>query len=57
MREPRGAGRAGGLLFLAIGLFVAYLVISALAGLAKILLSIALVAVLAMLAVNVLRRR
>ena len=57
MAEPRGAGRSGGLLFLAVGLFVLYLVITAVAGLAKFLLSLAIVVVLVLLAVNVFRRR
>ena len=57
MAEPRGAGRSGGLLFLAVGLFVLYLVVTAVAGVLKFLLSAALVVVLVVLAVNVVRRR
>ena len=57
MREPRGAGRSGGLLFLAVGLFVLYLVISAVAGVLKFILGVVLVVVLGALALNVLRRR
>lgn len=56
MAEPRGAGRSGGLLFLAVLLFVAYLAVTAVAGLAKFLLGGALLVVIALLAVNVLRR-
>ena len=57
MAEPRGAGRSGGLLFLAVGLFVLYLVITAVAGILKFILSTALLVVLAIFAVNVFRRR
>ncbi len=57
MAEPRGAGRSGGLLFLAVGLFVLYLIVTAVAGIAKFLLSGALTVVLVILAINVLRRR
>ena len=56
MREPRGAGRSGGLLFLAVGLFVLYLIVTAVAGLLKFVLSAAVVVVLVALAINVLRR-
>jgi hypothetical protein len=56
VREPRGAGRSGGLLFLAVGVFVLYLVISAVAGVLKFILGVALVVVLGALAINVLRR-
>ena len=57
MAEPRGAGKSGGLLFLAVGLFVLYLVITAVAGALKFLLSAAVIVVLALLALNVFRRR
>jgi hypothetical protein len=63
MAEPgrrlraQGAGRGGGLLFLAVGLFLAYLVITTVAGVLKFLLGAALVVVLILLAINVLRRR
>ena len=57
MAEPRGAGRSGGLLFLAVGLFVLYLVVVALSGIVKFLIGAALLVVLALLAVNVFRRR
>jgi hypothetical protein len=56
MREPRGAGRSGGLLFLAVGLFVAYLAIEAVTGLLQLLLGAALVVILALFALSVLRR-
>jgi lipopolysaccharide export LptBFGC system permease protein LptF len=32
VREPRGAGRSGGLLFVGVLLFVAYLAVTSLAG-------------------------
>ena len=57
MAEPRGAGRSGGLLFLAVGLFLLYLVVTAVAGVLKFLLSAALLIVLAVFALNVFRRR
>ena len=57
MGEPRGAGRSGGLLFLAVGLFVLYLVINAVAGVVKLLLAAGVVVILVLLAVNVFRRR
>ena len=56
MREPRGAGRAGGLLFLAVGVFVAYLAVSAVDGAARIVLLVGFAVVLSLLALNVLRR-
>ena len=57
MREPRGAGRSGGLLFLAVGLLVLYLVVTAVAGVVKFIISAVLLVVLALFAVNVFRRR
>ncbi len=57
MAEPRGAGRSGGLLFLAVGLFVLYLVVTAVAGVLKFVLGAALVFVLGVFAVSVFRRR
>ena len=56
MAEPRGAGRSGGLLFLAVGLFLLYLIITAVAGVLKFVLGVAVVVVLVALAVNVFRR-
>ena len=55
-RDPRGAGRSGGLLFLLVGVFVAYLAIEALTGRLRFVLVAALVAGLAALALNVVRR-
>ncbi len=55
--EPRHAGRSGGLLFLAVLLFVTYLVVTAVAGLARFLLGGASLIVVVVLALNVLRRR
>lgn len=57
MRGPQGAGRSGGLLFLAILAFVAYLVLQALAGLAKLLAAAVLLVGIVALGVDVLRRR
>lgn len=57
MRETRGAGRGGGLLFLALGLFVAYLAVVAVSGVLRLVLGAALVVVLGALALGVLRRR
>lgn len=56
MREPRGAGRGGGLLFLAVGLFVAYLALEAITGLLRLVLGAALLLVLGLFAANVARR-
>lgn len=55
--EPQGAGRAGGLLFLAIALFVAYLALGALTGFLRLLLGVGLIVTLAALGLNVVRRR
>lgn len=57
MREPRGAGRGGGLLFLALAAFVAYLSVAAVSGVLRLVLGAALIVVLAVLAVGVARRR
>ncbi|MDQ3537271.1 MAG: hypothetical protein M3415_00500 [Actinomycetota bacterium] len=57
MAEPRGAGRSGGLLFLAVGVFVAYLVVRTVAGVFKVALLGVLVVLLVLLARDVLRRR
>ena len=56
MPEPRDAGRSGGLLFLAVMLFVAYLAITALAGAARLVVGTALLVVVILLALNVFRR-
>lgn len=55
--QPQGAGRGGGLLFLAIVLFVAYLAVGALTGFLRFLLGLGLILVLAALALNVVGRR
>ena len=57
MAEPRGAGRGGGLLFLAVGLFVAYLAVTAVDGAARVGLGVVFAVALGLLALNVLRRR
>jgi UDP-N-acetylmuramyl pentapeptide phosphotransferase/UDP-N-acetylglucosamine-1-phosphate transferase len=60
MSEPgrlRGAGRGGGLLFLAVILFVAYLAVEAVSGVIRLLLMGALVLVVVGFAVTVARRR
>jgi hypothetical protein len=57
MAEPRGAGRGGGLLFLAVGAFVAYLAVSAVDGAARIVLVVVFAVALGLLALNVVRRR
>ena len=56
-RPPgQGAGPAGGLLFIAVLLFVAYLAISAVAGILRLIIGLAFVAVVVLLAARVLRR-
>lgn len=57
MSEPRGAGNAGGLLFIAVMLVLAYLVISAVAGFLKWLIGVAFVVVIIAMIVRVLSRR
>jgi hypothetical protein len=57
MAEPRGAGSAGGLLFTAVLLVVAYLVVTTVAGILKWLLGTAILVVAAVLLVRVLMRR
>lgn len=52
-----GGGRAGGVLFLVVILFLAYLVLNALAGLFRLVAFIGLVTALVLLGVNVARRR
>ncbi len=52
-----GAGRGGGLLFLAVLLFVAYLAYEAIVGALRFVVSAALLALVVALAVRVLRRR
>ena len=53
----RGAGAGGGLLFLALLLFVGYLVLEAVVGVLRFLMGTAFLAVLVLLAFRVLRRR
>ena len=58
MAEPRGAGRAGGLLFLAIAIFVGFLIIKAALGLLiKLVLTLLVIGAIVGLLANVLRRR
>ena len=57
MSEPRGAGTAGGLLFLAVVLVLGYLLVSAVAGVLKWLIGAALVVVVIAMGVRVLSRR
>lgn len=57
MDEPRGAGRGGGLLFLAVVAFVAYVAITAASGSARVVLGAVVVIVMGLLALNVFRRR
>ncbi|HVL98133.1 MAG TPA: hypothetical protein VM324_02430 [Egibacteraceae bacterium] len=52
-----GAGRGGGLLFIAVLTFVAYLAVTALDGLPRVAAVVLLAAAIAGLTVNVLRRR
>ena len=57
-RAPRrGAGRGGGVLFLALAAFVAYLLVVETSGTARLILALLLVLGLAVLALSVLRRR
>ena len=53
----RGAGRGGGVLFLTLLAFVAYLVVVEASGALRVALALALTGVLAVLALSVLRRR
>ena len=57
MREPRGAGSSGGLLFIAVVLVVGYLAITAIAGVLRLVIGVALVLVVIGLVVRVLQRR
>ena len=57
MSEPRGAGSAGGLLFIAVVLIIGYLLISAVAGLLKWLIGVAIVVVIVAMIARVLSRR
>lgn len=55
--EPRGAGSAGGLLFLAVVLFLGYLLITTIAGILQWLLGAAFIVVVVVLGISVLSRR
>jgi len=57
MNSPRGAGRSGGLLFLAVLAFVVYLVLAALSGIMKLVATVLLLAAIVVFGANVLRRR
>lgn len=57
MSTPRGAGRSGGLLFLAVLAFVAYLVLAALSGIMKLVATLLLLGAIVVFGANVLRRR
>jgi hypothetical protein len=54
---PRGAGRGGGLLFLAVLLFVAYLAVDAVSGVIRLLIMGALLVVVVLFGLSVARRR
>lgn len=56
-KPTRGAGVGGGLLFLAVAVFVAWLVVKVVVGFLQWVLGIALVVLLVAIAFNVLRRR
>lgn len=55
--EPRGAGSAGGLLFVAVLLFLAYLVVTTLAGILKWLIAALFILVVVGFAIRVVSRR
>jgi hypothetical protein len=55
--EPRGAGSAGGLLFLALLLFLGYLLITAVAGVLQLILGAGFLIVVVVLGLSVLKRR
>ena len=57
MAAPRGAGRGGGLLFIAVLVFTSYLLLRAVAGLAQLVLLIAVVLLIVVTLAGVLRRR
>lgn len=57
MSEPRGAGTAGGLLFIAVLLVLGYLVVTAVAGLIKWLLGVAIIIVVIAMIIRVVSRR
>jgi len=55
--EPKRAGRSGGLLFVLVALFVAYLAVRAVAGVIRFVIVALIVAVVVALVANVMRRR
>ncbi len=55
--DTGGAGRSGGLLFVAVLVFVAYLAVSTLAGMIRFLLAGVVLALALVLLARVLRRR
>jgi hypothetical protein len=55
--DSRGAGRGGGLLFVAVLLFCAYLALIALAGIFRVVATLLLALAAAALLANVVRRR
>lgn len=57
MAGPGGAGRGGGILFIAVLAFVAYLVATALGGLPRAIVLAVLTVAIVLLTANVLRRR
>lgn len=57
MREPRGAGRSGGLLFLAVVLLIGYLAITSILGVLRWIVGAAFLVVVVALAVSVVNRR
>lgn len=57
MSEPRGAGKAGGLLFIVVVLFLGYLAITTLLGVLRWLVGAALLILVIGLALSVVNRR
>lgn len=57
MSEPRGAGSAGGLLFVVVLLFVGFLVLRALVGLVRIAVTAVILVAVISLVVRALDRR
>lgn len=56
-RTPGGPGRAGGLLFVALLLFVGYLLLDATSGVVRVLLALVLALLLGLVVGSVFRRR
>ncbi|CAN5115600.1 hypothetical protein BH23ACT9_BH23ACT9_30510 [soil metagenome] len=57
MSEPRGAGTAGGLLFTAVLLVLAYLAVTVIAGFVRWIIGTAILVVVVVLLVKVVSRR